>query len=679
MRKEQAKIIEKARKKALDNRYIEVLEKEDLTIKQLKLIYDYIVGNKKYGEDKILNEIDKYIFYDCDDHTKENILLPYRDKLIGEDEKKKLIVENQKKYYVNTIYIFLCNHTEEEFIDLKNFIEKNELNELLTNLKNYNSSDINDLITNYTDSYYYMYSESNVSDSTKRGFNILKKMLQNGLLKITDTKDTRKTIVARLQEEIEAGGVGHDNELCYYLLPKEKYNCLKSFVDGLIEYVKNKAAVVLDADTCYTSGLFYSEDIRRFINDLKEHGNKYRVTIACPVTRIAIRREEQYTNVYIYTYREIQIDKTVNAYMASDGVSFAIYPDETILERKSEKWYPLTIKNFLRISLKTASNVYMDIVELFLNCCSQCGYTFAKDIKTDLANGCSVPITFNDLFVYHNRKEYMISKYKRATKYNIKWNKLNLNLSYMILKSMSYVDKRSSTVLINHTFEKSLDGYMYSPRGKVREGVSNFLKAVISSKINMAAEVRMVMDEMYKDSSIVLEREELEEEQNAQMKDAEQMLDDYIAMCFQTKMKVDLRITTLAQLKNRHDRVNYEDNYENAGPVCVPKNSRFNHLRKLLPKEYEWIRDRKRLIDESRIQHHCVWSYAGKITSDKCAIYSYYDKDGKYGTVPKRYTLEFLIDESGKYYIYQAQGRYDSVNSSSIYNYIENLLNEIQK
>ena len=223
MRKEQAKIIEKARKKALDNRYIEVLEKEDLTIKQLKLIYDYIVGNKKYGEDKILNEIDKYIFYDCDDHTKENILLPCRDKLIGEDEKKKLIVENQKKYYVNTIYIFLCNHTEEEFIDLKNFIEKNELNELLTNLKNYNSSDINDLITNYTDSYYYMYSESNVSDSTKRGFNILKKMLQNGLLKITDTKDTRKTIVARLQEEIEAGGVGHDNELCYYLLPKEKY------------------------------------------------------------------------------------------------------------------------------------------------------------------------------------------------------------------------------------------------------------------------------------------------------------------------------------------------------------------------------------------------------------------------------------------------------------------------
>ena len=125
MRKEQVKIIEKARKKALDSRYIEVLEKEDLTIKQLKLIYDYIVGNKKkYGEDKILNEIDKYIFYDCDDHTKENILLPYRDKLIGEDEKKKLIVENQKKYYVNTIYIFLCNHTEEEFIDLKKFYRK---------------------------------------------------------------------------------------------------------------------------------------------------------------------------------------------------------------------------------------------------------------------------------------------------------------------------------------------------------------------------------------------------------------------------------------------------------------------------------------------------------------------------------------------------------------------------
>lgn len=71
--------------------------------------------------------------------------------------------------------------------------------------------------------------------------------------------------------------------------------------------------------------------------------------------------------------------------------------------------------------------------------------------------------------------------------------------------------------------------------------------------------------------------------------------------------------------------------------VKITKETKFKLLRKILPPEFEWIKTRKRLIEETVMQHHCVWSYADKINKDKCQIYSYVDEDGK------RYTLEFVI------------------------------------
>lgn len=106
-------------------------------------------------------------------------------------------------------------------------------------------------------------------------------------------------------------------------------------------------------------------------------------------------------------------------------------------------------------------------------------------------------------------------------------------------------------------------------------------------------------------------------------------------------------------------------------------------MRKILPKEFEWIKNRKRLILETELQHHCVWSYADKISSDMCAIYSYVDKDGSKSLCndgnPKRYTIEFNFNkQNGTYYVEQVQGKYDAVNSSGMRNYIDKILNEKQ-
>lgn len=77
------------------------------------------------------------------------------------------------------------------------------------------------------------------------------------------------------------------------------------------------------------------------------------------------------------------------------------------------------------------------------------------------------------------------------------------------------------------------------------------------------------------------------------------------------------------------------------------------------------------------MQHHCVWSYANKITKDKCAIYSYIDREGKFNKegVSKRYTIEFNY-ENGRYIVNQVQGQYDKINCSSLNKWLKDLLAE---
>lgn len=166
---------------------------------------------------------------------------------------------------------------------------------------------------------------------------------------------------------------------------------------------------------------------------------------------------------------------------------------------------------------------------------------------------------------------------------------------------------------------------------------------------------------------ITLGQQEMEEELNI-------IVNDYVRMCIGSKRKISLKIRSLNQIRNMHNSITSDIGIEEeTGKVEIPKKSVFYNLRKILPDDYEWIKTRKRLIEETKIQHHCVWSYAEKITEDRCAIYSYYDKDCQYGEIAKRYTIEFGYD-AGKFNVIQVQGRFDRVNSTNMKNHIEELL-----
>ena len=67
-----------------------------------------------------------------------------------------------------------------------------------------------------------------------------------------------------------------------------------------------------------------------------------------------------------------------------------------------------------------------------------------------------------------------------------------------------------------------------------------------------------------------------------------------------------------------HDKLSNRLREQKTPVIKIPKDSRFKKLK--LPKEFEEIKTKKRIIEESRIQHHCVWSYADKINHDECDL-----------------------------------------------------------
>lgn len=316
---------------------------------------------------------------------------------------------------------------------------------------------------------------------------------------------------------------------------------------------------------------------------------------------------------------------------------------------------------------------------------------FFKDIFADCEKYCLIPLTVNECLNYHNRSELIKNKYKKADGINIQWNKRNLNLSYMIIKSMPYVDSKSKEILkqiktFNLSTIRKNNGYQYK--------ILDFLYEIIRNSIkdNFKKEYEKKKKQIYTETQNDLSElpDILPDEQDSLIRydynfneDTDYELDcliyDYLRMCFNNKSsKVKLNIKSVNEIRNKHNDLNRAiDITKQTGDVKIPKNSIFTELRSILPEDFEWIKTRKRLILETKIQHHCVWSYYDLINDDKCAIYSYIDKDGSKSNdnVARRYTIEFRYNHNTKkYYVNQTQGRFNKVNSSKMTEYINELL-----
>ena len=306
-------------------------------------------------------------------------------------------------------------------------------------------------------------------------------------------------------------------------------------------------------------------------------------------------------------------------------------------------------------------------------------------------------MTIDEVMQYHNRAECLRGKYKTAKDLPVKWNKQNINLSYLIIKSLPYVDGDKGRRILLQQKDPNLitESIRYYKRNAkyyafLEEVAKHILiDSVKKQKKNRLAQIRQqYKDELEQNVQTDILPDEYEQFLNEKETDELELtnyayvISDYVSMCRQTKSKVKIDIHSVGQLQNLHDdRTFNKRNYRKATKeVKVPKNSVFLPLREILPSEFEWITTRKRLILETELQHHCVWSYASMITADKSAIYSFTDTNSEHCAdgIAKRYTIEFKVDNSGKYYVEQVQGKRDRVNAGQMKEYVQELLDKYQ-
>lgn len=361
------------------------------------------------------------------------------------------------------------------------------------------------------------------------------------------------------------------------------------------------------------------------------------------------------------------------------SLSFFVTPENTVYagipkrgNKWNKRWVPMQMKRFVQFM-----EDYPQTIDFFYMLAENSKEYFVKDVLNDIreyGRKFKVPITYEEARKYHSRQEFFENKYKNAGILRWNYNRHNMGLSYMVVKSLDYVDIRDYGILQNtgDHMAKYIEEGDYE-RGS-KEPVSRFLSGYYKDRFKLTEEE----NQKKQDRTEAWKYYDRERAYNFAAR-------DYIQMSMEDHRPVVLRYSA-HRVNEEHDRFNDRGDYRyylhHSKPFTVPKNSQFNPLRKILPPEFEWIKTRKRLINESMMMHHCVWSYYGKIGNDYCAIYSYDDKTGEYDArgnhEPKRYTIEFLC-KKGHYQINQIQTKYDRGGGKLLKEKLQQMLKEAEK
>lgn len=729
MRKGQATILNEAQQYELNDNIISILKREDLTLKQLNDIVHYCYAQiyiYNQNQDDIYNEVLRIV----ENKWISGFTLPYglcgKDTLLNSSKKRNIFKlydylnigkyrkENPSKcadmYNLYNLYVELL-YNDIQFKHIKSLYRLYKKDKTILNcFNNYRLPNINNSnIVFYTHFLEYIINELDKGE-TFHNYVFSNRMTEQVFNKNCENIDLNKMLFEyflSLTSNIE--------------LPYDETNFDKYFIKENGVYYLNFEKIVVEKYPPITKAVLKSFDFKLLRNSYSYYNNiiqmnedifdKYKqlvmdngiaVTlnnIKSISTKIVIKTNGT-INIYIREYKgntilssgKLQTDNETK----SNKNDIVIFPNGDIYKKtKNEKLVPISFKELY--ALRNLNNDTKKLVDCIISEVSKMTPIF-KDISRDFEITNLFPIKFNDLYKYHTKNELMKDMYGLAKDLPINYNKININLSYLIVKSYNYVNDRSKKILIqlkdkdnsilklvNRCITKSWQRLTYKRK------VFFFLQSIIIYTINEKTDwgktrKKYIEENLNFIAENILDAEFYEFEENC-ADDMVIQVGDYVNMCIysnkRVKPKVDLSISNIHTLIEKHNDVSWLSRKSGTKPVKVPKDSVFNDLRKILPKEFEWIKNRKRLILETELQHHCVWSYADKISSDMCAIYSYVDKDGSKSLCndgkPKRYTIEFNFNkQDGTYYVVQVQGKYDAVNSSDVQNYIYKILNEKQ-
>lgn len=729
MRKGQAAILNEAQQYELNDNIISILKREDLTLKQLNDIVHYCYAQiyiYNQNQDDIYNEVLRIV----ENKWISGFTLPYglcgKDTLLNSSKKRNIFKlydylnigkyrkENPSKcadmYNLYNLYVELL-YNDIHFKHIKSLYRLYKKDKTILNcFNNYRLPNINNSnIVFYTHFLEYIINELDKGE-TFHNYVFSNRMTEQVFNKNCENIDLNKMLFEyflSLTSNIE--------------LPYDETNFDKYFIKENGVYYLNFEKIVVEKYPPITKAVLKSFDFKLLRNSYSYYNNiiqmnedifdKYKqlvmdngITVTLNniksiSTKIVIKTNGT-INIYIREYKgnTILSSGKLQTYdeTKSNKNDIVIFPNGDIYKKtKNEKLVPISFKELY--ALRNLNNDTKKLVDCIISEVSKMTPIF-KDISRDFEITNLFPIKFNDLYKYHTKNELMKDMYGLAKDLPINYNKININLSYLIVKSYNYVNDRSKKILIqlkdkdnsilklvNRCITKSWQRLTYKRK------VFFFLQSIIIYTINEKTDwgktrKKYIEENLNFIAENILDAEFNEFEENC-ADDMVIQVGDYVNMCIysnkRVKPKVDLSISNIHTLIEKHNDVSWLSRKSGTKPVKVPKDSVFNDLRKILPKEFEWIKNRKRLILETELQHHCVWSYADKISSDMCAIYSYVDKDGSKSLCndgkPKRYTIEFNFNkQDGTYYVVQVQGKYDAVNSSDVQNYIYKILNEKQ-
>lgn len=726
MRKGQIAILNQAKQDELNDNIISILKREDLTLTQLNNILHYCYEQiyiHNQNQDDIYNEVLRIV----ENKWISGFTLPYgKDTLLNSSKKRNIFKlydylnigkyrkENPSKcadmYNLYKLYVELL-YNDIQFKHIKSLYRLYKKDKTILNcFNNYRLPNINNSnIVFYTHFLEYIINELDKGE-TFHNYVFSNRMTEQVFNKNCENIDLNKMLFEyflSLTSNIE--------------LPYDETNFDKYFIKENGVYYLNFEKIVVEKYPPITKAVLKSFDFKLLRNSYSYYNNiiqmnedifdKYKqlvmdngITVTLNniksiSTKIVIKTNGT-INIYIREYKgnKILSSGKLQTYdeTKSNKNDIVIFPNGDIYKKtKNEKLVPISFKELY--ALRNLNNDTKKLVDCIISEVSKMTPIF-KDISRDFEITNLFPIKFNDLYKYHTKNELMKDMYGLAKDLPINYNKININLSYLIVKSYNYVNDRSKKILIqlkdkdnsilklvNRCITKSWQRFTYKRK------VFFFLQSIIIYTINEKTDwgktrKKYIEENLNFIAENILDAEFYEFADNC-ADDILIQVGDYVNMCIynnkRVKPKVDLSISNVHTLIEKHNDVSWLSRKSGTKPVKVPKDSVFNDLRKILPKEFEWIKNRKRLILETELQHHCVWSYADKISSDMCAIYSYVDKDGSKSLCndgkPKRYTIEFNFNkQDGTYYVVQVQGKYDAVNSSDVQNYIYKILNEKQ-
>lgn len=261
-------------------------------------------------------------------------------------------------------------------------------------------------------------------------------------------------------------------------------------------------------------------------------------------------------------------------------------------------------------------------------------HPFFKNVKElyNIALQCpesTFPFTLNDAFTYTNWNLYFKSKYKIASTLPINYNRITPFAAYAIILCYKYINPSDINILIT--------------------SVGEHPEIIPSSHFRMKKiyKVEQLIENYYTIRLLELKEANIDKT----------TVKDWIHMLILLKKPISLRKTNMRKITEAHDKLMLKKFMEECKNeedyLLIPDNTKFKELRNILPSSYEWIKTKRRLLFETYIQNHCVWSYEDRIKYDYCAIYSIVLPETGH-----RHTIEFVYKDNS-YKVNQIQKSYD--------------------